>query len=304
MTTEEFIAKSKQIHGEIYNYTKTKYFDQNTKLTLICLLHGEFEQSPKMHYKSKGCSKCIKEKASKEFIERAKKIHGDTYIYNKTVYTGMHNKVTITCPIHGDFEQRAFAHLKPQHCPACGKIGTLAGREKVKKSTKDFIKEARLVHGNKYDYSITDYITAKKDLFINCPNHGEFRQRPGNHLNGQGCTQCSRRGYSDTEWANLAIKSNYFTGFKLYIIECWDKSEKFIKVGKTFTEVGKRFRNKSDMPYEWTLIKVIEGSAKYISELERTLLKQNNKYIPKVPFSGQTECFAITAKEPLLALLE
>ena len=59
-----------------------------------------------------------------------------------------------------------------------------------KKTTKQFIEEARLVHGNKYDYSKSEYVNATTKVIIICPQHGEFLQRPCDHLNGRGCKTC------------------------------------------------------------------------------------------------------------------
>ena len=59
-----------------------------------------------------------------------------------------------------------------------------------KKTTKQFIEEARLVHGDRYDYSKSEYVNATTKIIIVCPIHGEFSQRPCDHLNGHGCKHC------------------------------------------------------------------------------------------------------------------
>lgn len=62
------------------------------------------------------------------------------------------------------------------------------------KLTKDsFIKRATIVHKNKYDYSKIDYINNHTKVIIQCPEHGEFKQTPGNHLQGQGCPKCYKK---------------------------------------------------------------------------------------------------------------
>lgn len=60
-----------------------------------------------------------------------------------------------------------------------------------KKSKEEFIKEANLIHNNIYDYSLTEYISAKTDIIIICPEHGKFKQRPDHHLNGSICKKCA-----------------------------------------------------------------------------------------------------------------
>lgn len=68
-----------------------------------------------------------------------------------------------------------------------------------KKTTEQFVQEARLVHGDKYDYSKSDYKGKDIKVVIICPVHGDFTQRPHNHLQGQGCPKCSGH-YMDTEY--------------------------------------------------------------------------------------------------------
>lgn len=54
----------------------------------------------------------------------------------------------------------------------------------------EFIARAREVHGEKYDYSLVDYVGANIPVRIVCSKHGEFRQAPSNHLLGAGCSKC------------------------------------------------------------------------------------------------------------------
>lgn len=56
----------------------------------------------------------------------------------------------------------------------------------------EFIKRAEIVHKNKYNYSDIIYINVKVNIFINCPIHGKFEQRPQHHLAGHGCDKCAR----------------------------------------------------------------------------------------------------------------
>jgi hypothetical protein len=56
-----------------------------------------------------------------------------------------------------------------------------------KLTTKEFIEKARLKHGDKYDYSKAEYTNSKTKVCIICPEHGEFWQTPGDHLDGHGC---------------------------------------------------------------------------------------------------------------------
>ena len=57
LTKEQFIEKSRIFHGDIYDYSKTNYINDQTKVVIICNIHGEFNQSPGLHYRS-GCITC------------------------------------------------------------------------------------------------------------------------------------------------------------------------------------------------------------------------------------------------------
>ncbi len=83
LTTEEFIKKAKEIHGDKYDYSKVEYTSTNDKVCIICPEHGEFWQRPHNHLKGQGCPKCSgKFKTDTEyFIEKAKKIHGEKHVY-------------------------------------------------------------------------------------------------------------------------------------------------------------------------------------------------------------------------------
>lgn len=123
------------------------------------------------------------------WIQRVKKIHGDKYDYSKTIYNGGCNIVTITCPIHGDFTQKANKHLYHGHgCPKCG-IESRATKRTL--TTDEFINKSKKVHGDKYDYSKTRYKSSREHVCITCPTHGDFYMSPNHHLGGQGCKECN-----------------------------------------------------------------------------------------------------------------
>lgn len=125
---------------------------------------------------------------TEDFIQKARKIHGDKYDYTKSIYTKRHEKLIITCPIHGDFVQEAGAHLCGQGCPKCGRLNTI---NKQKDTLETFINKAKKVHNNKYDYSKVNYINSKTPIKIICPVHGEFQQVPIYHTQGSGCPKCA-----------------------------------------------------------------------------------------------------------------
>jgi len=113
LTTDAFIKKAKEFHGSRYDYSKCNYINTRTPVVITCKTHGDFSITPNKHTSSKrGCKKCAMRKTTKKFIKEAVGIHGDKYIYTDTNYIKHNIKVTIVCPIHGDFKITPFAHIK------------------------------------------------------------------------------------------------------------------------------------------------------------------------------------------------
>ena len=189
---ETFIVESIANHNITYDYSKVEYINSQTKVCIICPEHGEFWQTPNSHLRGAECPKCSHRSYKyevEEFIEKAKKVHGNKYDYSKVKYVDNHTKVCIICHEHGEFWQEPSAHLRGQGCPKCAYI--LNGKNRLLGSD-NFIKMAKMVHANKYDYSKVEYINSRTKVCIICPEHGEFWQTPSKHLFGQGCPYCNK----------------------------------------------------------------------------------------------------------------
>ena len=200
-TTEQFIEEAILKHGKKYDYSKSNYINSSTIITIVCPIHGEFEQVASQHLSGNGCKDCGYEDAGKkrlkgidDFIMEANEIHGSRYDYSNSIYKGTHRKIEIICEIHGSFKQPPKEHLIGQGCPECGliKIGDLK-----RKSKKDFIVEASKLHQGKYDYTLVEYFSSQRKIKIICPIHGEFEQRPSVHLSNRGCKSCGIISRSD-----------------------------------------------------------------------------------------------------------
>ena len=234
VTTENFIEKAKQIHGNKYDYSKVKYVKATKEVCIICPIHGEFWQKPVKHLIGHGCMECGKNKISETmsltidaFITKAKKIHGNKYDYSKIdlKHRNKNGEVCIICPIHGEFWQKPSSHLYGLGCKKCA-IEKTASLQR--KTTEQFIKEAKKIHGNKYDYSKVEYKGVFVNVCIICPIHGEFWQTPDAHLHGHGCKFClydtlknCRRSNKD-EFVNKAkeIHGNKYNYSKVEYINC------------------------------------------------------------------------------------
>lgn len=190
MTTEEFIIRAKETHGDKYDYSKVEYRGTQIPVCIICPEHGEFYQAPHNHINGSQCPKCVgREKITTQyFIERAKIIHNNKYDYSKVDVEHSKRKVCIICPEHGEFWQTPNAHLLGCGCRKCANVYM---------DQEYFIEKAKLVHGDKYDYSKVEYVDSTTKVCIICPEHGEFWQNPSSHLQGYNCPKCSGR-YMDT----------------------------------------------------------------------------------------------------------
>lgn len=194
ITQDEIINKIKEIHGDRYGFDKFVHTGCTGKAILNCKEHGYFtiRVSSILNLKT-GCPQCGKQdrvaKYHNKFITEAKEKHGDKYDYSKAVYKHSHAQVTIICKIHGEFRQQASKHLEGSGCVKCGNISQAAH---LNKTQEQFIADAKAVHGDKYDYSKTNYINVDNNVIIICPTHGEFSISPNNHIrsNGHGCRQC------------------------------------------------------------------------------------------------------------------
>ena len=206
---EEFIYESNIKHNNKYDYSKIDYINKTTKVCIICPIHGEFFMTPHNHILGQGCPKCSGRGLTKEeVIEKANLVHDNKYDYSKVVFTKMHDKVTIICPIHGEFQQTLSKHIsKKQGCPKCGVLKRSS--EKLMDS-KSFFEKANLVHNNKYDYSKSFYNGMNRMFTYICPIHGENTQRPFDHLRGFGCIKCANL-ISKKENTIFDFVSSYFT---------------------------------------------------------------------------------------------
>jgi len=304
INTDIFIEMARKVHGDLYDYSCTKYCKSRQKVDIVCKIHGAFSQTPNSHLNGKGCKLCSdKTNGEKlrsnntEFISKSIYIHGDKYDYSNVEYKTNSSLVEIICPIHGSFIQKAAVHLCGNGCFKCG----IEKRANSSRSNLyEFIEKSNLIHKNKYSYELSEYTNARNKIKIICPIHGEFMQVPDRHVHGLGCPKCSRvenryneNRFSLTKWIEMGESSSNFDSYKIYIIKCSSGLEEFIKIGRTYTTTKFRFGSNVFMPYQFEIIKEISGNPHHIFHLETKLKRicKELKYSVKIPFSGQYECF-------------
>lgn len=185
---EKYLNIFQKRHGNKYDYSKSDLSKSvSDRISIICKLHGEFEQTLGSHACGHGCKQCADSELlsnTDEFKIKANKIFNGKYDYSKTQYVNADTKVTITCPRHGDFTQRASSHLCGNGCMQCFIM------DKNRSNTVEFIKKARKVHGDRFDYSEVNYVTNRTPVKIKCKRHGWFLKIPLSHLHGSGCPRC------------------------------------------------------------------------------------------------------------------
>ena len=149
-------------------------------VTIICPIHGEFQQRPANHNIGRGCRACggSKPLSITNFIIRAQIKHRNRYDYALVDFKSVEDKVRIICPEHGIFSQRVMTHLKGFNCPSCGRESTA---QKLSHSLERFLQDAKSMHGDRYEYSEVDYTNALSKVKIICRAHGPFFQLPAAH---------------------------------------------------------------------------------------------------------------------------
>ena len=234
------------------------------------------------------------------FINKIK--HLTPYDYSKTVYgNNGDDEIIVTCKTHGDFKTTPNNHTK---CPKCKNV--IKESIKLRKDkTTEFVEKSVKIHGDKYEYHLTEYVKAHDKVKIVCKKHGEFNQNPNNHLNGQGCPKCisDYKVGSLKWWCDICNnKEGIF-----YILKCYNNNESFIKIGITCTSVKNRYRKSRLMPYNYEILYEFKSFDLKVLYLEEANLKKNYKnllYSPKISFGGsKTECFNLKILEKLEVFL-
>lgn len=126
-----------------------------------------------------------KKYTTEEFIIKAKAKHGEKYSYSCSTYINSNTKISILCPFHGEFRQLPTDHIRGRGCSRCG------GSHRL--TIDEFITRSNIVHQGKYDYSLSKYKNSNTDIIVICNEHGEFLQKPHDHIDGHGCPYCAKK---------------------------------------------------------------------------------------------------------------
>ena len=298
LTKEEWINLCESVHEKRFDYSISEYKKGNTLINIGCPVHGIIEVNANSHKNGGGCRKCnakenspFKSLGKESFIKDALITHNSYYDYSKVEdFLDTHEKVTIICPVHGEFKQKIYAHRYGSGCEKCSYIER--GLNK-RVSLEDFLKRAKEKHGDVYNYSKTIFSKIDESVTIICPHHGEFTQIAQNHLNG-GCLSCGKiySAYSFKKDDNyIEVSKTLPSG--LYIL----KFEDFYKIGITNTLHQRVTLIKSRMYIDYRP-EVITYKSISLYEAVKIENELHSKYkpfqhFPNISFEGQTECFTL-----------
>lgn len=191
---ERFLKKARAMYPD-YDFSRVEYKDRETHIVVVCPLHGEFKIRPRTlligekGQKPHGCWKCnnlippYENKLTLDtFKNRMHELYGDKYTFVWSDYKNKQSMIRFTCKEHGEQRRSVTGLLDGKGCAYCnGKF-----------YPPDWIKNARAVHGEKYEYDesrpprlASDYIRYK------CPVHGWQETRYDCHVKqGCGCALC------------------------------------------------------------------------------------------------------------------
>lgn len=137
-----------------------------------------------------------------DFVRKSVAVHGGRFDYSMAEYTNNLTLITILCPDHGAFTQRASHHMSGHGCPGCKAAKTSA---RCIDDHQSFIDKAKAVHGDTYDYTAVQYKRSGAKVAITCKIHGEFLQSPNSHIGKKaGCPKCAGKSMTTGEFIERA----------------------------------------------------------------------------------------------------
>lgn len=307
--TELFIKKSKNIHGDKYDYSKAEYINTKTKIKIICnKCNIESNENLNNHFRKKNCQNCIYINKCNEYFNKARNIHGDKYDYSKSEYINASTNITIKCnKCNNNFKQIAKNHLKNYGCNPCYNYQCI--------TTKQYIEKAKNIHGEKYDYSEVNYINSITHINLKCNKcNKKYTQNPSTHLKLENCSWCGPKKHMNTELFIKKAKEiygdkydytevNYINANTHIIIKCNGCNKKYKQVSRShlqnnevcekcygnnlnLTKFLKRAIEIHGDKYDYSLIKEENiGSRKYINiickKCKNTFNQQIHKHLSK-----------------------
>lgn len=266
-----------------------EYKNTNENILLKCTDCGhQWSATPNNLKRGTGCPSCanVLKKTKEEIIEHLKEISPNITV--KGEYINSTTPIECICNICQNQWYPIWGNLKKGHgCPSCARNKKLTIQ--IAKQRLKSINENIIILNE-------EYINSSSKLKCRCLECNKEWEVKWSHLNaGHGCPVCNkglvnekRREENKEKWSKISAK--------LYIVKVYDENEEFIKVGITRHELKLRFK---DLPYNFEVVKIIEGNLYEVSCIEHDFFKKFNQYSyePKKYFAGHTECFSLNMLE-------
>lgn len=302
---KDFIRKSKELHGDLYDYSQVKYVTCSAKVIIICKKHGKFLQDPSNHMIGRGCRKCGTELGNvkktcttEEFIKKSREIHGNRYDYSKVKYEAYYKKVIIICKDHGEFLQTPNLHLKGSNCKVCA--CKVAGKKNILQQDKALSK-LKKIYGDTFIYDKFVWNGTFGSSILICVTHGDFEVSGERVFYGIRCPKCQRSCIESKignwldlnnikyieQFSDVSCRSKYKLRFDFMlpdfktIIE-YDGEQHFHPV-KQFggEETYRQLIIKDEIKNQWAknngykLLRISYINKKYIDKILRNYLEKN-----------------------------
>ncbi len=205
MNTEEFVSKARAIHGSKYDYSQVKNPNAKTKVDIFCPLHGVFSQRAASHLDGSGCKECALAHTAQLKISRRKgaicqhcgekfqlipsaQARGEGKYCSRRCYESSREIAKKTCLHCG--KEFVSSKTSAKYCSSA------CAAEKSRSSLQAVLRRFREMHGDKYCYKKVEYVNMNTPVEIECLVHGEWTQRPADHILGHGCPKCAKASLS------------------------------------------------------------------------------------------------------------
>jgi protein-arginine kinase activator protein McsA len=230
-----------------------------------------------------------------EAVAAMKAVHGTRYDYSLVEFKGVKNKVKVRCYDHGVFEISFDNHVNSAHGAApsgCRKCAIDAGARARTLDASLFVDQAKVIHGERYVYTLSDYKNRNTKISISCGVCGKsFKQTPEKHLTGQGCSLCNKAGFNTSK------------GGTLYVL----KASGVTKIGitnKSATHRAKEINRTTDNKFVVAKEYKMHGTqCAYVESAFLRMLRAEYRN-PDIKFDGYTECFVDLSSYNLIEMLD
>jgi len=223
LTTDQFIARAKRIHGNKYDYSDSAYVNQRVRIPVRCPEHGVWLSSYD-HINSKrpsGCPACAGRPVitTESFVRSAKIKYPGKFKYKKTEYVSAKKSAIVTCDEHGDVTINPYVFLADKTSYGCYECGVNARAEAQTWDKDRFVEKAQKVHDGSYEYSKVKYVNQNIKVVVTCKKHGDFKVTPASHLGGTDCRSCCKFGFNPSVFGTFYYaRINRTDGKPLYMI--------------------------------------------------------------------------------------